>query len=63
MFVLNFLYIDSYNYFAYAMTFMWGFQDSAISVHLNTILGFEFDGNSEPFSLDCLIEALFVFTF
>jgi len=45
------------------MTFMWGFQDSSVSIHLNSILGFEFEGNSEPFSIDSLIEAIMVFTF
>ena len=42
MFVLNFLHVNKFTYFAFVMTFMWGFQDSAVSIHLNTILGFEF---------------------
>ena len=61
--VLNYLYVDRFTYFAFAMTFMWGFQDSSISIHLNSILGFEFEGNSEPFSIDALIEAIMVFSF
>jgi len=63
MLVLNYLHVNRFTYFAFAMTFMWGFQDSSISIHLNAILGFEFEGNSEPFSIDALIEAIMVFTF
>eukprot|EP00347_Sterkiella_histriomuscorum_P001726 403370919 len=63
IFVMNYLYVNKYTPFAFVMTFMWGFQDSAVSIHLNSILGFEFEGNSEPFSIDALIEAIMVFTF
>ena len=63
MLVLNYLYVSKFTYFAFVMTFMWGFQDSSVSIHLNAILGFEFEGNSEPFSIDVLIEAICVFTF
>lgn len=63
MLVLNYLYVNRFTKFAFVMTFMWGYQDSSVSIHLNSILGFEFEGNSEPFSIDALIEAIMVFTF
>ncbi|CDW89920.1 major facilitator superfamily protein [Stylonychia lemnae] len=63
IFVLNYLYLDDYSVFAFIMTFVWGFQDSAVSIHLNTILSSEFDDNPGPFSLDSLIEATMVFCF
>eukprot|EP00347_Sterkiella_histriomuscorum_P022750 403337297 len=63
MFVLNYMYLQDYSLFAFVMTFMWGFQDSAISVHLNSVLGFEFDESPGPFSLDSLLESTFVFAF
>lgn len=45
------------------MTFLWGLQDSCISIHVETILGFEFESNKEPFSIDCLLESSMVFAF
>ena len=63
LFVMNLLYLNSYSVWAYVVTFMWGFQDSSISIHLNSILGFEFASNKEPYSIDALVEAIMVFTF
>ena len=45
------------------MTFFWGLQDSAMSIHLDSILGFEFTSNKEPFSIDVLLESITAFTF
>lgn len=61
--VIAFLIINEYSWLAYAMAFMWGVQDSSISIHLDAILGFEFESNKEPFSCDVLIESITAFTF
>jgi hypothetical protein len=45
------------------MTFAWGVQDSSINIHLDSILGFEFTSNKEPFSIDILLEAFSAFSF
>lgn len=48
---------------AFAMCFLWGFQDSAVNTHSQEILGFEFENNSEPFSVfniaQCIATAFF----
>lgn len=46
-----FLAVNEYNYLAYIMAFMWGIEDSATNTHCQEMLGFEFDNNSEPFSV------------
>lgn len=46
-FILRF----KFDILAYIMCFLWGFQDSAVNTHTQEILGFEFDNNSEPFSV------------
>jgi MFS family permease len=61
--VLLFLYIDEYNWVAFLMTFLWGVQDSSISIHLDAILGFEFETNKEPFACDILMESITAFSF
>ncbi|CDW79190.1 major facilitator superfamily protein [Stylonychia lemnae] len=61
--VLLFLYIDEYNWIAFMMTFLWGVQDSSISIHLDAILGFEFETNKEPFACDILMESITAFSF
>jgi predicted MFS family arabinose efflux permease len=52
-----------FGFLAYVMCFMWGFQDSAINTHSQEILGFEFNNNSEPYSvyniLQCIACSLF----
>ena len=45
------------------MAFVWGVQDSSISIHLDAILCCEFSSNKEPFSCDVLVEAIGAFTF
>ena len=42
----SFLILNEYNALVFATTFIWGFQDSAISTHSMEILGFEFNENS-----------------
>lgn len=61
--VVYYVHRNYYGFLAYFMAFMWGLQDSSVSIHLNSILGFEFDGSSAPFSIDTLIEAIMVFCF
>jgi hypothetical protein len=60
---LAFLLVNEYNWLAFMMPLMWGVLDSAINTHIFGMLGFEFDTNSEPFSVFTLIEALSVFVF
>ena len=48
---LVFLILNKYNASAYVMTFLWGIEDSATNTHLQEMMGFEFDNNSEPFSV------------
>ena len=61
--VIYYIVLDTYSWKAYVMTFLWGWQDSCISIHLDAILGFEFDTNKEPFSVEALTESLTSFTF
>jgi predicted MFS family arabinose efflux permease len=50
-----FLYQNKFNMLVFAMTFMWGFSDSGVNTHLSEILGFEFENNSEPYSIFNLV--------
>lgn len=61
--VVFYIYTNQYSWQAYLITFAWGWQDSCISIHIDSILGFEFESNKEPFSIDSFIEALTVFSF
>ena len=63
LFVIYYIANDQYNWKAYAMTFLWGWQDSCISIHLDAILGFEFETNKEPFSIEALTVSLTTFIF
>lgn len=45
------------------MAFLWGLQDSANNTHTSEMLGFEFDNNSEPYSIDNLVESAGTFVF
>jgi predicted MFS family arabinose efflux permease len=60
---LAFLGINQFNLLAFLMTFMWGLQDSTVNTHCFEMLGFEFDNNSEPYSIFNLAQALGVFIF
>ena len=53
MVVVTVVYIslEKYSWVAFLMTFLWGFQDSAVNTHSQEMLGFEFDNNSEPFTV------------
>ena len=63
IFVFIFISVDSYNFLAFFVPFIWGVQDSGISIHLDAILATEFESNKEPFSCDVLIEAIAAFSF
>jgi len=56
-------FIYKFGLLAYVMCFLWGFQDSAVNTHSQEILGFEFENNSEPFSVfniaQCIATAIF----
>ena len=43
------------------MAVAWGISDSAVSIHLDAILGFEFESNKEPFAIDVMLESISVF--
>jgi MFS family permease len=58
-----FSYIWEFNALAWVMTFMWGFQDSALNTHTSEMLGFEFDDNYTPFSLFNIWQSISCFTF
>jgi MFS family permease len=60
---LWFISLFEYNFLAFLMCFMWGFQDSALHTHTQEILGFEFDDNFTPFSLFGIWQSLCCFVF
>lgn len=60
---LAFLGINQFNLLAFLMTFLWGVQDATVSTHGFELCGFEFDNNTEPYSLFNLLQALGVFIF
>jgi len=60
--ILAFIQVNEFNWMAYLMAFLWGLQDSSISIHLDAILGFEFESNKEPFSCDVLVESITAFS-
>ena len=47
-----------YNFTAFLMCFLWGFQDSAVHTHTFEILGFEFEDNYTPFSIFGILESI-----
>jgi MFS family permease len=60
MTIVTFIYcwIWEFGWLAFLMCFLWGFQDSAINTHSGEILGFEFDSNSEPFSVYNILQCI-----
>ncbi len=59
--VCLYIKIDEYSFLAYVMTFMWGVSDSSVSIHLDAILGFEFESNKEPFAIGNFIISSYSF--
>jgi predicted MFS family arabinose efflux permease len=60
---LAFLGINKFNLLAFLMTFLWGVQDSTVNTHCFELCGFEFDNNTEPYSLFNFLQAMGVFIF
>lgn len=62
-FVLLFVYNETHTYspLTFFVTFFWGFQDSALNNYLNCILGFEFESNILPFSVNKFLSSIFIF--
>ena len=60
---LAFLGINEFNLLAFLMTFLWGVQDATVNTHCFEICGFEFDNNTEPYSLFNFAQAMGVFFF
>jgi hypothetical protein len=54
---------EYHTFLSLAMTFMWGVQDSAVNTHTSEVMGFEFEDNSRPYSVNNLVQALGVFIF
>lgn len=46
-----FLIVQKFNFLAFAMAFMWGFQDSATNTHNQEMMGFQFENNTEPYAV------------
>ena len=51
---LYYIIVYEYSWVAFVMTFVWGFADSANCTHTSEMLGFEFESNSRPYSIDNL---------
>lgn len=60
---LIYLHTKEYGFFVYLVAFMWGVEDGAVNTHCLEMLGFEFDDNTEPFSIFSMFEAVAVFLF
>ena len=60
---ITFIIMFEFNYMVWIMCFLWGFTDSAINTNTQEMVGFEFDNNSEPFSVANLIQCLANFSF
>jgi predicted MFS family arabinose efflux permease len=49
--VIIYNYNNEFNYLAYIMCFVWGFQDSGLNCLTRCVLGFEFESKITPFSV------------
>jgi MFS family permease len=61
MFGITLAFIDKFefNSLAWAMCFLWGFQDAALNTEILEVIGFEFDNeSSEPFSVYNILQSL-----
>lgn len=63
MVTLAFMLVGKYNWIAFAMTFMWGVQDSSTNTHCLEMLGFEFDNSADPFSVNIFSQSFAIFVF
>ena len=60
---MAFLIEFQFNYLVWIMCFLWGICDSSINTNTQEIIGFEFDNNSEPFSVFNTVQCIGNFTF
>lgn len=60
---IAFLIVFEFNYLAWLMCFLWGICDSAVNTNTQEIIGFEFDNNSEPFSVFNTLQCIANFAF
>ncbi len=60
---ITFIIQYKFNYMAWIMCFFWGFTDSAINTNTQEMLGFEFDNNSEAFSVANIFQCIASFCF
>ena len=60
---LGYLSNPAFTWYIFFMSFLWGVQDGSVNTHCLEMLGFEFDDNTEPFSIFSMFEAVAVFIF
>ncbi|TNV83138.1 hypothetical protein FGO68_gene17752 [Halteria grandinella] len=58
-----FIYSWTFGPLVFAMTFVWGLQDSVVNTHMSEVLGFEFEDNTRPFSVFNIVQSITVFCF
>lgn len=63
--ILTLVYLANieFTWYIFFVSFMWGVEDGAVNTHCLEMLGFEFDDNTEPFSIFSMFEAVAVFIF
>jgi hypothetical protein len=60
---LVYLSDPAFTWYIFFVSFLWGVQDGSVNTHCLEMLGFEFDDNTEPFSIFSMFEAVAVFIF
>ena len=60
---LIYLRIRQYDFLVFLVAFLWGMEDGSVNTHCLEMLGFEFEDNTEPFSIFSMFEAVAVFIF
>lgn len=61
--VITYIGLNQFGFLAFAMTFLWGVQDSIINTHLAEILGFEFKCSIKPFLVFNFVQCWTAFLF
>ena len=49
--------------FGFFMTFFWGISDGGLNTLINSMLGFQFDSKTSPFSVNKFVQSLLIFAF
>lgn len=52
---LFYIHLANYGVFTYVVTFLWGLMDSSTNTHTFSMLGTEFDSDTEPFAVFILL--------